>query len=278
MTSKLSVCLFGMLMCVSAAFAADIPDYPFIFATGKADIATPPNIATCKLMIRAIDQDPSKAESIVDERMKYTLSTLTSKGIASSDIESFNFGKQILTNEDTEKEPATIRGYDVTRGLQFIARELASLPAIENSLVGSSNVEGIHCQFDRTDRASIEADLLTKAVHSAKDHAVRLSEPLGRHVGAAAAVSQQPFDSLAASLGLGDQLAPYRSAGLMFKKSVSADELLVPATISLSATGKRIVQNGVMSLLGIRAAPTSARGMAWMMISGPDVAPVRNGI
>jgi uncharacterized protein YggE len=60
MASKLPHCLYSLLFFVSAAFATDIPDYPFVFVVGKADIDKPPNIATCTLAVRAIDQDPGK--------------------------------------------------------------------------------------------------------------------------------------------------------------------------------------------------------------------------
>lgn len=236
MTPKPLHCLFGMLLCGSASFAADIPDYPFIFVTGKADVDTPPTIAMCSLTIHAIDPDPGKAESTVDSRLKTVLAILTAKDIAPSDIESSNVGKQILTTEYRDKEPAAIRGYSLTRSLQFKARQLTSLPAIEDGFIGSPNVEQINCQFDRADRAAIEADLLTKAVHSAKDQADKLAEPLGRHVTTAAAVSKVPFDSIAAAFGLGNQFGGFEGGNRMFKKSASADDLLVPSTIHISVS------------------------------------------
>jgi len=163
------------------------------------------------------------------------LATLSAKHVSANDIESFDINKQMLTNGNNDK-PAAIRGYDVSRSLKFTARQLDVLPAIESSLVDSQNTENINCQFDRTDRAAIEADLLTKAIHSARDQADKLAEPLGRHVTAAQAISRSPFDSIAGSLGLGGPFPGSEYIGRMFKKSVSADELLVPSTISMSAT------------------------------------------
>jgi uncharacterized protein YggE len=238
MKPKLPPCLFGLLLCGSATLAADIPDYPFVFVTGNADIDTPPDIAVCSLTIRDIAQDPGKAESTVDGRLKAVLASLSAKDVASGDIVSFDLSKQILSNEYTDKEPAQIRGYDLHRSLQFKVRQLASLPAIEDGLVGSANVEQIECQFDRTDRAAIEADLLVKALHSAKEQGDQLAGPLGRHVTAAVAVSKTPFESMASAFGLGDRSAGFVSvsAARMFKKSVSADDLLVPATIHMSVS------------------------------------------
>jgi hypothetical protein len=82
----------------------------------------------------------------------------------------------------------------------------------------------------------LESDLLTKALRSARDQADKLTGPLGGHVSSAVAISKAPFDSIAASLGLGG--AGYaEQMARMFKRSVSdGDNLLVPATIQMSVS------------------------------------------
>jgi len=227
--------LFVLLVNMSVTYAADIPDYPFVFVVGKADIDTAPNIAICSLSLRSIDPDPGKAESVIDGRLKSILATLSAKHISANDIESSHLDKQIMLGETRNGEPASIQGYDVSRRIKFTARQLDFLPSIELAFMGSPNVENINCQFDRTDRAVVEADLLTKAIHSARDQADKLAEPLGRHVTVAVAVSKLPFDSIARMLGLGGESLP-PGFDRMFKKSISSDELLVPATIPLSVT------------------------------------------
>ena len=236
MERKSLLCLIGLLAFGTTAIAADIPDYPFVFVTGNADIDTPPNIAMCSLTIRAIDQDPGKAESAVEGRLKSILASLTGRGVAVSDMESSTIGKQMLTTQYDEKGPAAIRGYDVTRGLQFKVRQLSSLPGIESEFVGSPNVEQINCQFDRTDRMGLEADLLTKAIHSAKEQADKLVEPLGRHVTGAVAVSKMPFAMMASVFGINTRFAELSGMDRMFRKSVSQDDLLVPSAIHITVS------------------------------------------
>jgi uncharacterized protein YggE len=192
----------------------------------------PPNMATCSLTARFRGPDPGKAASIVDERVTSVLAKLNSQRIAANDVESSHVDKQVVPDEGRNSEAAAIRGYDVSRQIKFTAHQLDSLPSIEVSLIGSTNVANINCQFDRTDRATIEADLLTKATQSAKAQADKLVEPLGRHVTSAVAVSKVPFYLISGSLGLSSAYGEY--AGRMFKKSV-ADELLIPSTIHLSA-------------------------------------------
>jgi uncharacterized protein YggE len=242
MTSKIPYSLvFGLLLCVSRAFAADIPDYPFVFVVGSADIETPPNIATCSLTLRARDEDPGKAASIVDDRLKFVLTTLRENHVAPNDIESFSIQKQVLTSEDNENSRAVIKGYDVWRNIKFVVRRLEAVAPMEVSLVRSPNIVNINCQFDRTDRAAAEADLQTKALHTARDEADKLVGPLGRHVTAAVAVSKVPFESIGGSFGFGNGGAAMAQIDRMFKKSVGpddlqGDDLLVPSTIHMSVS------------------------------------------
>jgi len=227
----------GLLLCASATFAADIPEYPFVFVVGHADLDTAPDMAVCSVTLHAIDPDPGKADSTVNERLKSVLATLSAKHVSPGDIESFSINKQILTNNEyNAKGPAVIRGYDLSRSLKFTARQLDSLSAIESSMVGEPNIENINCRFDRKDRKDIEADLQTKALQSARDQADKLALPLGRHVTAAVAISKSPFDSVAAALGMGGFSSSAEFAGRMFKKSAAPDTLLVPSTISMSAS------------------------------------------
>jgi uncharacterized protein YggE len=229
--------LLGLFLCASAAFSADMPDYPFVFVLGRADTDMPPDIAVCSLSLHAVDPDPGKAESIVNERLKSVLATLIANHVSPGDIESFSVNKQILTNNEYgAKGPAAIRGYDVSRALKFTARQLQSLPAIETPMIGQPNIDNINCRFDRTNRKDIEAELLTKALQSARDQADKLAQPLGRHVTAAVAISRSPFDSIAASFGLDGFSSSGEAYGRMFKKAAEPDVLLVPSTISMAAS------------------------------------------
>jgi hypothetical protein len=54
-----AICGFlGLLLGTSIAFAAALPDYPFVFVVGKADIETPPDMAACSLTLRAASKIP----------------------------------------------------------------------------------------------------------------------------------------------------------------------------------------------------------------------------
>jgi len=240
----LRIAALGILVILVAsvrAAAAELPDHPFVFVVGKADIDTPPDVARCSLTVRAREPDAGKAASTVEDRLKVVLKTLTSNKVAPADIESFRIEKEAMTDEryDGLKRPV-ILGYDVWRKVRFTVRQLDSIAPIEGALVRSPNVTNIDCQFDRIDRTKIEADLQTKALLSARQDAEKMATPLGRRVVAAVAVSKVQFDSIAGLFGLSDPDVMSAKLDRMFKRSVSdeprGDDLLVPATIHLSAS------------------------------------------
>jgi uncharacterized protein len=240
MTSRKLGGFLCLLLAASGAMAAEIPDYPFVFVVGKAEVATPPDIAACSMTLRAREQDADKAALAVKERLKVVLATLKANHIAADDIESFKLEKEIITSDDFGKEQAVIKGYEVRRSIKFTVRQLTSLPPVEMSVIGSPNIADVECQFDRTDRAAMEGDLLTKALQSARDQADKLAGPLGRRINAAVAISRVPFDTIAPALGLGGNTYGERF-DMMFKRArnpdeIRGEELLVPATIQLSVS------------------------------------------
>jgi uncharacterized protein YggE len=228
--------LAGLCACIPVAGAADIPEYPFVFVIGKADADLPPDMASCTLTLRARDPDPGKAATVVATRLQAVLTTLGANQVQAADIESFRVAKQAITSQRDLVDPVRIEGYELWRTLKFKLYRLDSLAPIVDSLTAAPNVTDLDCQFDRTDSAAQEAELLTKALHDARDQADRLAGPLGRHVVAAAAVSRSPFDSISSALGVGSQSNFLQARDRMFRKSVTADALLVPATIHLSAS------------------------------------------
>ena len=162
------------------------------------------------------------------------LATLQANHVAPADIESSRIDKQILT--ETDHDAVTVKGYNVSRYMSFTVHALEALVPIEQSLIRAPNVADLTCQFDRTDRAIIESELMTKALKSARDEADKLAGPLGRHVTAATAVSKSPFSALSGPLGFGDPYAAMPGRDRMFKRTYSANDLLVPLTIQLTVS------------------------------------------
>jgi hypothetical protein len=231
MTRLLPAVALALIMLPAAA--SELPDYPFVFAPGSADSKVAPDVAHCALTVNAREPDASKAAAAVQSRFEAVLAMFAANHVADADIEADKVDKNVLT--ENEHESVSIKGYDLARHVSFTVRQLESLPSLEQSLLHASNVTDISCRFDRTDRAALEAELMTRALKSAREDAERLAAPLGRHVVAAMAVSKVPFSSIPGQFGFGDrEMFSGAAERRMFKRTSVADELLVPGTIELS--------------------------------------------
>jgi uncharacterized protein YggE len=230
---KRSILATALSVAATVAGAAQIPEYPFVSAPGSADSKVAPDIAHCALTVSVRDADASKAAAAVQSRFEAVLAMFAAGHVADADIEADKVDKNVLT--ENEHETVGIKGYELARHVSFTSRQLESLPPLEQSLLHAPNVTDISCRFDRTDRAALEADLMTSALKSAREEAERLAAPLGRHVVAAMAVSKVSFADIPGEFGFGDrQMISASASRRMFKRSALADELLVPATVELS--------------------------------------------
>ncbi len=184
----------------------------------------------------AIDADPAKAQAAVGSRMKDLLAQLSSHRIADSDIQAFEIEKEAISNENTEKGRLAVRGYKVSRLVSFKVRDLRVWADIADALLNAGNIEGVSASFDRTDRASIVADLDVKAAKDAVERGGRMAQSFGRKLGAAVAISQSAFASIQDEFGIGGESWDFRAPpAVVAAPPPSPEQLLVPATISISS-------------------------------------------
>jgi len=227
-----------LFLFASAAWPSSIPDYPFVFAQGTAVLKIAPNIVTCRLTIRAINVDPKHAQGIVNARLTELLAVLSKNRLLKDDVDASAVRKAIVTNDYSRADPVQVRGYNVSRGVTFKVRDLGRWPAIADYLLGAKNIDNLTVEYDRIDRAALEADLITKAAADAKNRATHLAVSFGRRLGPPAAISPQPFASIGDTFGLGHSYGSQYAEARQFTIAVAAngDTFLVPPTISISAS------------------------------------------
>lgn len=222
------------LLCAAAAHSAAIPEYPFVFVTGEARLQTAPDEAGGSLTVRAYAADPAAAAAVVERRTGEILRLLAAHGVAAADVRAFEISKQAMTTQSSPQEPPAIRGYQISRRIGFELRRVAEWPAIADALLAMPNVDDLNVGFDRSDRASLEAQLLRRAAADAAKRARALAESFGRRLGAAVAISQPSFDSIGPAFGFGG--AP-RFEGMVRSAPVAGDAHgEVPPAITVAAS------------------------------------------
>ena len=150
--------LLCLLLLACTAQAAALPDYPFVFVTGESEAHVAPDIVACSVTVRAFDADPSKAQKLVDRRVQDLLMFLSEHKVPNDDIEAYDIQKEIIANDSSEPGRVTIRGYNISRAVNFKLRDVSLWPEVSAMLLSTENMDDLRVNFDRTDRASIAAD------------------------------------------------------------------------------------------------------------------------
>ena len=228
--------LLCLLLLACTAQAAALPDYPFVFVTGESEAHVAPDIVACSVTARAFDADPSKAQKLVDRRVQDLLMFLSEHKVPNDDIEAYDIQKEIIANDSSEPGRVTIRGYNISRAVNFKLRDVSLWPEVSAMLLSTENMDDLRVNFDRTDRASIAADLIAKAAADAKSKASQLAQSFGRPLGAPVAISQDSFSYIDSRFGFGGGGGiSASSANMSFANASPKIAMMLPTTIPVYA-------------------------------------------
>jgi uncharacterized protein YggE len=235
---------FGLLLALAAvapAWGTDLPQFPFINVTGVATRAVPPDLAQVRLTVRARDPSADAAAEVVAAHTQQVLDLLLVNGVAALDIDAHDLGKTAIFEPAADTPPGTAPRtlrYEVSRALSVTIHKLAAWPTIATKLLGMQNVEDLDVHFDRSDRKTLEAELLAAAAQDAQQRAERLAQGFGQRLGALQAVSQEPFEAISSRFLRAGMNYAYAGAPMLRVEAgrVSATQVLVPETIPLAAS------------------------------------------
>ncbi|WP_167758608.1 SIMPL domain-containing protein [Zemynaea arenosa] len=182
------------LLTVSASLsqAAELPNYPFIHANGRAEISVASDEATLDFEIVASDANAETAAATVGTRAGEIKALAASIGIAADDVTIAD------PRRDVRKDGT---GWDIKVGVRILVRDISVWAALVQPVLGMQNIEGLAVDFGSTQRHQLEMQLLADAVQDAKVHAEALAKGAGRKVGAVAGISYAPVKNLSTSMG-----------------------------------------------------------------------------
>lgn len=180
------------------AFAKDLPNFPFVYASGYANIEVPPDMAEISFQITASDETAAEAQRIVRERSATILSFFAEHGIEQNDITAYEITKRAVYG-DMEYKSKKVRGpvgYKINRKISVTLRNLKLYEKFIKKLLAVPNISGNNTSFKRTDREKIEADLIAKACEKSRIKAEQMAKGMGGSLGPVFAISEHDFDAM----------------------------------------------------------------------------------
>jgi len=217
----------------STALAQPIPDYPFVFTSGTAEVDIAPDIAHLEFNVIARDPDGAKALAAVQDSSAKVTEILAKAGVKAVDIDASSIDKSEDRHWDDSLDKSVFDGFVVTRQFEVTVRDLAKYPEMGKALLQLPNALNFRPSFNRSDRDQQNAALFERAARDATARAERMAASFGRKLGAVRAISQIPFYGIPYWLGFDGGDRPYALEDLANGPG-APDTLLVPATITMA--------------------------------------------
>jgi uncharacterized protein YggE len=220
--------LIVLTTCISA-HTSPLPEYPFIFARGRAHTEIVPDLAEISLKVIVVNTDLQKATKDEHQQSSEILDILDKLEIERTDIIAYELEKNSipLSNYtsaviddvlDTIKDPESRKyllsvikagdlnlvNYRFERRFKIILRDLKKYDKIIDQVLLLKHVELYHTEFNHSDREKLEDELMAKACKDAKQDALNIAKGFGVELGNLKAVSKNGFQNIGGPFGLGD--------------------------------------------------------------------------
>lgn len=192
--NRLRSCAFlaTLLIGFFLAPASSAQDRPYtISVSGTAEIRTAPDMATVWFGVVTRDENPDRARQLNEDAAAQAMNAVRALGIPERDLRLETVQLQPLREYDPDRRIYREDGFEATRQVEVIIRDLDRLPELMAKIVseGANRVNSI--QYGLEDEAAAELEALTEAARKARDKASVLAGELGWTLGKAIQINEQ---------------------------------------------------------------------------------------
>lgn len=180
-----------------AAAASPLPSYPFVHVSAEASAYRVPDIGAIDFEILAADADPELAGGTVQTRLAEIRALLEGQGVSLDDLETRDVRKELRKGVPVETPV-----YEVRCSVRVNMRDLSKWRAVVGPLLGMPNLNSFATSFDTTQRAQLEAELMSEALLDARRRAELIAKGARRKLGAVTAVTPGGVKNVGYTIGL----------------------------------------------------------------------------
>jgi len=221
--------IVALLLAPLGVIASDLPQFPFVYVSGKAAREVPPDTASIRFRLKTYHADVEKALLLQSSAADALLSYAAKLALKAETITAEPVEKSLVRKRTERDESAEILGYNTARTVRIELRELKRFTELMEFLYRQPHLEDLSVTFGSTEEAGILRDLTIAACSDAKTKAEYLSAGFQRKLGNVRAVSESGVSSLGGIvLREADQSAEARYRGLTMVR----DFRVIPSTIA----------------------------------------------
>jgi uncharacterized protein YggE len=230
--------LFALLgLPISALAEGGLPNQPYIYVEGKAEIRTPADLVNLQFDVVARNADETKANQEVQAKAARIFAMLNERKIAENDVvaENLTSEPQYQDEENSLRGHGKLVGYKVTRPFMVKVRDLAAFPKLIDDLLALGGLEFSRVDPELSNEKELKGQASDTALTDARERAEKTLKALAMKIDSVFAVSPVAFPEIIQGIfGSVEMVGGARGAQSVSKQLNPSQYRLAPVTISQS--------------------------------------------
>jgi uncharacterized protein YggE len=210
-----------------------VPNQPYIYVLGRAELSKPPDMATLRFNLIARNPNQVKANTDVQTRANKVFALLTEKKIAKNDIIAGDIRSeaQFERNEAHPQEYGKLIGYTVTRPFTVKIRDLTIFPKLVDQLIKIGNAELTSIVPGLSNEDEMEDQLWDKAIADARKQAERTVKQARMKIDSVFAISPIAFPEIYTDIFQGNERVIVTGSNIPTAEEGTAQYWLGPVSL-----------------------------------------------
>jgi uncharacterized protein len=194
----------ALLACQVSLFAqSGIPNQPYIYVEGKAEIDKPADMVTFRFEVSSTNINSAAANKEAQAKATSVFELLSKSKIANKDIIASDFRSEPeyeRTKEDPNGEQGKIIGYRVSRPFVVRVADIKAFPQLIDELLGVNGLDFSGIQAGLSNTKEVEDEIWNKAIADGRSRADKTARAMGMKLESAFAISPVSFPRIAETI------------------------------------------------------------------------------
>jgi uncharacterized protein YggE len=194
---KLVLLAFASLP-LSVLAQGGLPDKPYIYVEGKAEIEKPADMVTLRFDLVARHADQAKANQEVQAKANKIFALLTERKIAENDVIAADLKSEPLheKQEETLRKEGKIVGYAVTRSFTVKVRDISAFAKLVDELLGVGGTEFTGIETGLIKEKEVRDEIFEKTLANARERADKTLKTMSMKIDGVFGVSPVAFPEI----------------------------------------------------------------------------------
>lgn len=212
-----------------------LPDKPYIYVEGKAEIEKPADMVTLRFGVAARNADQSKANQEVQTKATKILSLIDQRKIAKMDVDATDLksGPQYENEDESGRKRGKIIGYSVGRSFTVKVRDVTAFPKLVDELLAIAGVEFSGIDGGLSKEKVMQDEVSDNAMKNARERAEKTLQAVGMKIDSIFAVSPVSFPEIQRGI-FGLRAPSAESESALPSQGYTSEYRLAPITVSQS--------------------------------------------